>query len=1027
MRYRVLGPLEVQDGTRRVQLRQGRQRLLLAVLLMAGGEPVSSDRLIDALWDEQPPPSATASLHNLIAGVRKALGDGRIVTRDHGYALRLDGDELDSERFHSLSDGGRAALADGDPRGAVELLSEALELWRGPALGDLADHRALADAAARLEDRRLGVVEDRIDAELARGRHDTVLPELARLTQEHPFRERLRRQQMLALYRAGRQAEALAAYREARQRLVGELGVEPGPALRGLEQAILDHDPALGAPTALPPPPRIGWARRRAGVLVAAAAVAVAAAAAAVLADWREPTSRARGALARDVVVALDPATGRIAERHAVGATPTAVSIGAGAAWTVDADDRTVTRVDLRTGARRTVRVATVPIDVAASAEGVWVVTSAQEHRPASPSALVRLDPASGGVVDHVPLPRGGDAFRIDPPLLALTGGAVWVIEQSGRLVRVEPRSGSLRALPRLRAQHVAAGNGQLWALVRRPPQAPRAPNLVRIDPVSGAVMARVLVPSDSLATIAVGAGAVWAADGLAGGVWRVDPRGLASTRIVAVGPGVDSVAAHAGEVWTASSAAGTVTRIDPVTERANAPVRIGSTPRAVALGDGRLWVALAGIERGASAAGSLDAGADVAPIASRECGPVATGPDGEADVLIASDDVLEGELGAAAESINAAIAFVLREHGYRAGRFRVGMQACNDALAQTGFPDEAKCRANARAYARNPAVVGVVGPSISICAAAMLPILNTAPAGPVSIVSTINSHARLVGRDPLDPDSIRTLYPAGRRGFARMMTTDDYEAAAGVMLAQRLSPQGMFYVQQIFAEHEPWSIFVRRAARRLGLPILGSVTRPEQPGGERGLAQRILRSGAGVVYLHGTVGTDLRRLRGALGPDVAIVSSSLGALPIASLFDAAGDAARGIYVTSSELPPDAFGASGERFAREFGGPLPGDFVPRWAYYGAAAAEVMLDAIGRSDGTRASIASALARTRDVPTPLGPITLEASGERTTHPVAILRAERREAPLEAGGMQGAALADVLDPPARLVGAREPPAVD
>ena len=247
-------------------------------------------------------------------------------------------------------------------------------------------------------------------------------------------------------------------------------------------------------------------------------------------------------------------------------------------------------------------------------------------------------------------------------------------------------------------------------------------------------------------------------------------------------------------------------------------------------------------------------------------------------------------------------------------------------------------------------------------------------------------------------------------------------------MLAQRLSPQGVFYVQHSFAEHEPWSIFVRRAAHRLGLPLLGSVTRDEQGGGERRLAQRILRAGARAIYLHGTVGTDLGQLRTALGPDVAIISSSLAGLPIGNLFDNAGDATRGIYVAASELPPDAFGAAGERFTRDFGGPLPGDFVPRWAYYGAAAAEVMLEAIARSDGTRESVASALARTRDVTTPLGPISLNSLGEPTEQRVAILRTERREQPLEPGGMQGAALAEEIEPPARLVGAAaQPPADD
>jgi hypothetical protein len=251
--------------------------------------------------------------------------------------------------------------------------------------------------------------------------------------------------------------------------------------------------------------------------------------------------------------------------------------------------------------------------------------------------------------------------------------------------------------------------------------------------------------------------------------VWRVDPRDGAAARIIPVGPGVDSVAAGAGGVWTASSMAGTVARIDPVAARLTALVRLGSTPRGVALGDGRVWVTVAGSARTTAAAGSLLSGSRVEPIASRECGPVVTGPDGRADVLIASDDVLEGEFRTATESINAAIAFVLREHHFRAGRFRVGMQSCNDALAQTGFPDEPKCQASARAYARDQAVVGIVGPSHSTCTAAMLPILNSAPGGPVSIVSTINTHVDLLGRDPLVPGSARTLYPTGQRGYARV------------------------------------------------------------------------------------------------------------------------------------------------------------------------------------------------------------------------------------------------------------------
>ena len=229
MRYQILGPLEVEDGSRPVILPQGRQRLLLAVLLANANQVVSRDRLIDALWEDAAPPSAAGSLHNLVSGVRRAVGDA-LVTRDGGYALCVAPGELDAERFASLAERGSTALAAGDAERAEAILREALALWRGPPLGDLAGHRALADEAARLDEARLVALEDRIDADLLLGRHHEIIVELQTLTAQHPLRERLHAQQMLALYRSGRQAEALTAYRDTRERLVGELGIEPACA-----------------------------------------------------------------------------------------------------------------------------------------------------------------------------------------------------------------------------------------------------------------------------------------------------------------------------------------------------------------------------------------------------------------------------------------------------------------------------------------------------------------------------------------------------------------------------------------------------------------------------------------------------------------------------------------------------------------------------------------------------------------------------------------------------------------------------
>ena len=239
MRFGILGPLEVldEDGAP-VALGGPRPRALLATLLLHPNQAVSTDRLIDAIWGDEPPASAPNALQVHVHALRSALGADRIVTRAPGYLLRVEDGELDAERFEQL-------VHDGKP-------VEALALWRGPALADVAFEPFAQAEAARLEERRLAAIEARIDADLETGRHAEVAAELEALVAEHPHRERLRAQQMLALYRAGRQADALAAYRDARASL-DELGLEPSAELRALEQRILRQDPDLDAPPAAPP------------------------------------------------------------------------------------------------------------------------------------------------------------------------------------------------------------------------------------------------------------------------------------------------------------------------------------------------------------------------------------------------------------------------------------------------------------------------------------------------------------------------------------------------------------------------------------------------------------------------------------------------------------------------------------------------------------------------------------------------------------------------------------------------------
>jgi DNA-binding SARP family transcriptional activator/tetratricopeptide (TPR) repeat protein len=253
MDVRVLGPLEASAGGRPLSLGGGKPRALLTMLALQAGSPVSTDQLIDGLWGESPPATANKMIQIFVSQVRKALdagGDaGRLVTRGRGYELRIDADDVDALRFERL-------LAAQAPR-------EALALWRGPPLEELSGEPFAAAAIRRLEELRLAALEQAIEQDLAAGRHREVIGELDALVAQEPLNERFHGQRMLALYRSGRQSDALAAYRHARETLIEEVGLEPGPELQHLNDAMLQHDPSLAAPAAAAPAAPVARNERR--------------------------------------------------------------------------------------------------------------------------------------------------------------------------------------------------------------------------------------------------------------------------------------------------------------------------------------------------------------------------------------------------------------------------------------------------------------------------------------------------------------------------------------------------------------------------------------------------------------------------------------------------------------------------------------------------------------------------------------------------------------------------------------------
>ncbi|MGB5432022.1 MAG: BTAD domain-containing putative transcriptional regulator, partial [Acidimicrobiia bacterium] len=256
MDYRILGPFEVSAGNGPLEIGGRRQRTVLAALLLNANRVTPTDQLIDVVWGEEPPPTARRSVQAYVSRLRRVLGDDRIVSVEPGYRIRVDEGELDADRFEALMLLARSIGAD-DPSKALDAIHEALSLWRGPALADLRGG-GISTRAHPYDEERKTAIEDAFDFEFELGLHGEAIPRIEACLLDDPYRERLWGQLMLALYRSGRQADALKAFGRARERLVGDLGINPSPELRTLEERILNQDPLLGKPTPTTPEPFSG-------------------------------------------------------------------------------------------------------------------------------------------------------------------------------------------------------------------------------------------------------------------------------------------------------------------------------------------------------------------------------------------------------------------------------------------------------------------------------------------------------------------------------------------------------------------------------------------------------------------------------------------------------------------------------------------------------------------------------------------------------------------------------------------------
>jgi DNA-binding SARP family transcriptional activator len=622
MYFQLLGSLEVSDRGEPVAVGGGKRRALLGVLLLHPNEVVSAERLIDELWGERPPATSAKSVQVYVSQLRRELGSRNgelLVTRSNGYLLRVGGEDLDVQRFERALAEGERALAAGEVRRASDTLGGALALWRGAPLSDFAYEPFAQQEIARLEELRAVAVEERIEAELALGRHAQVVGDLEALVRAHPLRERIRGLLMVALYRCGRQAEALETYREGARRLRDELGLEPGVELRELEAKVLEHHPDIappGRPRSVPdagkaseapatapraPPPRAHRRAPAAALIAAAALVLGAAAIAAALRSGEKPAVPAGASLdlAANSIAGM-PVSGRALEFGIpLPGRPTDVAAADGTAYVSTVESPALTVIDARSRSRsRTVPLRMTPGAVAIAEDGVWVADSRR-------GLVVRLAPGYQEQTARISYPRAPIArpnvggFRLDPTSLAAGAGAVWLTDGSPRLRRVDPRTSRLTSVAAAQPlDGVTVGAGAVWAFSAR-----RAV-VVRVDPRTNAVTDVIPIVSRRGAeapfpiAIAANARGVWVLNGNTATVTRIDPVQRGPTDTIAIGVDrLPSDIAAAGEtVWVANFD-GSLARIDAGTRKVSS-LSVGESLSGVASDGTRLWATTVALDQ---------------------------------------------------------------------------------------------------------------------------------------------------------------------------------------------------------------------------------------------------------------------------------------------------------------------------------------------------------------------------------------------------------------------------------------------
>jgi branched-chain amino acid transport system substrate-binding protein len=698
-----------------------------------------------------------------------------------------------------------------------------------------------------------------------------------------------------------------------------------------------------------------------------------------------------------DSIAVIDPNGNGISGGVSIPGGPSLITAGGGFVWVASDASRTISSISADTRAvTHVVAPDATPSALAADGNSVWVLDGNRR-------VLLKIDPTYGAVTRRIKLPRAPPQpvtnRRLSSMSVSAGAGALWVTDGSTRLLRIDPDNG--RVLKVLDVQEslddVAVGAHAVWAV------SGQASSVFQIDTRARAVKTRIRIVN-RLGTaapfpvaVAVGEGSVWVLNANTQTVSKIDSEfgGVTATIPLGIGSNPSDIAVGAGGVWVANSGNGAVVRIDPSTNAVD-DIPLGSSPAGVAVGHGRVWVSVQpGFRAGLTVRGPAGSapGAQLDTLPASICSPIEFQGAEQPRYLIASDLPFQG-LSTLAETLQMtdAIRFVLAQRHFRAGPYSVGYQSCDDSIAATGNFDEGRCKANAHAYAVNRKTIGVIGTYNSGCTQVEIALLGEARGGPIPMVSSTSTYVGLTHAGPgTAPGEPEKYYPHGVRNFVRVVAADDRQGAADALLAKRVG------VRRLYVLHDPTlygrgiASSARHAAKKLGISVVGTEGWDPHARTYATIGRRVKRARADAVFLGGSVDLNgpalVKALRFVLGDRIRIITPD-GFTPIAPFAQLAGPAAEGVMVSFPAVPPERLRGEGRRFVAEFGKAI-GRPVEAYSVATAQAAELLLDAIARSDGTRASVTSNLFGAKVKNGILGSFSFDRNGDTTAGAVTIYR--------------------------------------